>query len=87
MRRFKPVSKENVVNSDFTPVGFKRQQIMLHGDNMGFLDKIKKAGNDLERKTGGAVVMTYKKGVKCPKCKKEYPPGTKFCSQCGEALK
>jgi hypothetical protein len=51
---------------------------------MGFKDMLKKAGNKIESKTGGAVTVSYKKGTKC---NKEYPPGTKFCSQCGEALK
>ena len=53
---------------------------------MGFKDMLKNAKNKVESKSGGAVSIRYKKGVKCPKCKKEYPPGTKFCSQCGEAL-
>jgi len=48
---------------------------------------LKKAGDKIESKTGGAVAIKYEKGVKCPKCNKKYPPGTKFCSQCGEALK
>jgi rRNA maturation endonuclease Nob1 len=54
---------------------------------MGFRDALKKAGDKIESKTGGAVAVSYKKGTKCLKCNKEYPPGTKFCSQCGEALK
>jgi len=53
---------------------------------MGFLDKIKKASDDVGSKTKGKVTIAYKKGVKCPKCKKEHPAGTKFCSQCGEKL-
>jgi len=51
---------------------------------MGFRDALKKAEDDLKRKTGGAVTIGYKK-VKCPKCNKEYPSGTKICLQCGEA--
>ena len=35
---------------------------------------------------GEAKPVEASETVKCPKCGKEWPVGTKFCGECGEKL-
>ncbi len=64
---------------------------------MGILDRVvKKATDDLSYTAGSKIAkgvekeaekkLEAKKVKKCQSCNKEYPPGTKFCAQCGSNL-